>query len=230
MNYKKNFSSELALLLGILLNSFCVSLMVKSNFGISTISSVPFVLSDIFSKFSFGFWNFLIQSASILILIIVTKKFKIGYLISFVIAVIFSELLDLDKVILASWPNTLNWRVIYFVVAFFVLTYGASLFIKCKLPILPFDTFVRDMTQYLKVPVKRVKTSFDLVCLAITLAFSLAMLGYIDGVGLGTILCAIFTGIITNHVCDYLEHHYSFQPTIYVVKKILYHGKPIQTK
>ncbi|HEY8804214.1 MAG TPA: DUF6198 family protein [Clostridium sp.] len=95
MNHKKQFSFELALALGILLNSFCVSLMVKSNFGISTLFSVPLVLSDIFTQLSFGTWNFLIQSVSILILVIVTKKFKVGYLLSFGIAEVFCVLLDL---------------------------------------------------------------------------------------------------------------------------------------
>ena len=229
MKNKKHFPSELALAVGVLLNSFCVSLMVKSNFGISTLSSVPLVLSDIFTRMSFGTWNFIVQSVSILILVLVTKRFKVGYLLSFVIAEIFGVLLDFYKAIMVSWPNTVDCKVIYFVAGFFGITYGASLFIKCKLPVLPFDTFVRDMTEYLRVPVKRVKTSFDLICIVITLAFSLSMMGHIDGVGIGTVVAALFTGVVTNHVCDYLEHHYSFQPMLSLVKKI-YKTEAIRTR
>lgn len=220
MGQKKFFSCELALIIAIVLNSFCLSLIAKSDLGISTLSSVPLVLSKIFTFLSFGTWNFIIQSLSILILVAVTKHFKIGYLISFLIASIFGILLDINKVMMLAWPDTFSWRTLYFLVGFLLMNVGASLFIKCMLPALPFDTFVRDMTEHLKVSVKKVKTSFDLICVLITLTLSLSILGYIYGVGIGTIIGALFTGTITNRICDYLENRYTFQIKFTFVKKI----------
>ena len=42
---KKVLASELALAMGVLCNAIAVSLMIKSELGVSTISSVPVVLN-----------------------------------------------------------------------------------------------------------------------------------------------------------------------------------------
>lgn len=221
MYKKKIFPCELGLILAIIINSFSVSLISKSNFGITTLSSVPLVLSHIFTSISFGAWNFIVQSATILVLISITRQFKIGYLLSFIIAIVFSVMLDISKFMMLSWPVSFSFRVIYFVLGLLLLTIGASLFIKCKLPALPFDTFVRDMTEYLNVPIKRVKTTFDLICVAITLILSFSMLGYMDSVGIGTIIGAIVTGSITNSICNYLDKRYVFNLKFSFLKKLL---------
>ena len=61
MNTKKlHLSGEIALLIVLLINSLGVDLMSKSEFGISTISSVPLIFSTAFPVFSFGTWNCII--------------------------------------------------------------------------------------------------------------------------------------------------------------------------
>ena len=220
MSQKKIFSCELALVIATLLNSFCVSLINKSGFGITTLSSVPLVLSHIYTSLSFGTWNFIFQGATILMLIIVTKHFEIGYFISFGIAIIFGALLDIYGVIMMNWPNTFAFRILYFTVGSLLVTVGAALYIKCMLPALPFDTVIRDLTKYMKSSVKKVKTSFDLICIIITLSLSMFKLGFVDGVGIGTIICALFTGTITNRVLNYLDSKYEYKIKIPLFRKL----------
>lgn len=210
MAAKKRLSCELALVIGLLLNSLCVSLMVKSGFGVSTLSSVPLVFSHIFTAISFGVWNFLAQGLCVVILVAVTRRFSVGYILSFFIGGIFGKLLDFYQQLLAPLPDEFGFRVLYFTMGFLLMTVGAALFQRCRLPVLPFDLFVRDLTAFLHLPVRRVKTTFDLVCVAITLALSFTMLGRLDGVGVGTILGALFTGILTNKVCDHLDRDFVF--------------------
>ena len=45
MRDKKVFLGEIALILGLICNSLASTLMVKSGFGISAISSVPYTIS-----------------------------------------------------------------------------------------------------------------------------------------------------------------------------------------
>lgn len=210
MAAKKRFSCELALLIGLLLNSLCVSLMVKSGFGVSTLSSVPLVFSHIFTTVSFGVWNFLAQGLCVAILVVVTRRFTVGYLLSFFIGGIFGKLLDFYQQLLAPLPTDLGFRVLYFTLGFLLMTVGAALFQRCRLPVLPFDLFVRDLTAFLHQPVRRVKTTFDLTCVAITLLLSFTLLGRLEGVGVGTILSAFFTGVLTNRVCDRLDREFVF--------------------
>lgn len=83
MKEKKLFVGELALFMGLIINSFANTLMVKSGFGISSISSVPYTLSLVFDNITYGSWNYIFQCVLILILVLITKKFKVGYIVSF---------------------------------------------------------------------------------------------------------------------------------------------------
>ena len=81
MKEKKLVIGELALIIGLVFNSFANTLMVKSGFGISSISSVPYTLSLVFDKITYGSWNYIFQCTLILILVLIKKKFKIGYIV-----------------------------------------------------------------------------------------------------------------------------------------------------
>ena len=59
--------------------------MAKSGFGISTISSVPFVFNKVFPALSFGTWNYIFQTMLVLTLMILKKAFCFEYIFSFVV-------------------------------------------------------------------------------------------------------------------------------------------------
>lgn len=218
---RKQFSSELALLIGLLLNSFCVSLLAKSDFGISTLSSVPLVLSKIITQISFGTWNFLIQALTIILLIIITHKPKISYIGSFVLAYLFGNFIDFYNQFINLWPNTFFFRIVYFFIGFTFIAIGASLFLKCKLPVLPFDNFVRDICEWSNLSVQYVKTIFDFVCVLITTILSFWFLGHLTAVGVGTILGMLFTGSMTHSICKYLDRKYQFQGTFEITRRYI---------
>lgn len=209
MKQKPRFYCEAAMVLGLLLNSFAVSLMVRSSFGISTLSSVPLALSQLFPGLTFGVWNFLIQGVTVLVLVLSTRTWRWGYLASFGIAAAFGGLIDLYTPLLARLPEALPLRIIYFLAGFFIIALGAALFILCRLPVLPFDTFVRDFSQHFGQPVRRVKTTLDFICLGISLGISL-LLGRLAGVGIGTVFSACFTGLLVGRLVALLEGRFIF--------------------
>ena len=78
---------EAALLIVLLLNPLAIDLMSKSVFGISTISSVPLILSTAFPVFSFGTWNYIFQTLLVITLMVLKRSFCPGYLFSFVVGI-----------------------------------------------------------------------------------------------------------------------------------------------
>ncbi len=58
---KPSLPGELLTITAMVFNSFAVSLLIKADFGISAISSVPYVLSVAFPVMTNGIWNALIQ-------------------------------------------------------------------------------------------------------------------------------------------------------------------------
>ncbi|HBM81879.1 MAG: DUF6198 family protein [Clostridiales bacterium] len=209
---KRLFPCEAALTAAILLNSLTLCLLVKSSFGISTLSSVPLALSKIFTSISLGTWTTVIQTATVLLLIFITKQPRIGYFFSFLVAIIFGFFVDIDTHMMLSWSLLLPWKICYFLIGFIGMAFGASLFIKCRLPITPFDLFVRDLSRYSGKNIKLVKTTYDFICVALTITLSLSFLHKIVGIGIGTILGMIFTGTITQFFVKKLDSYFIFVP------------------
>ena len=107
---KKVLASELALAMGVLCNAIAVSLMLKSELGVSTISSVPVVLNEMFAHVTIGSWNFFFQLVLVLVMALITRKF-LGYVFSIALALLFGYLLDFFELLFAGIDTTLLLRM-----------------------------------------------------------------------------------------------------------------------
>ncbi|MDD7543797.1 MAG: hypothetical protein PUK05_06330 [Peptoniphilaceae bacterium] len=65
MRNKRKLSKEPAFGVELLMNSIAVSLLVKSDLGVATFSSLPLVLHEAIRDISFGWMNFFVQTALI---------------------------------------------------------------------------------------------------------------------------------------------------------------------
>lgn len=207
---KIKMPGELALFTAVILNSLGIALMTKSNFGISSISSVPYVFSKAFSILSFGTWNYIFQTILIISLMILRKKFKFGYIFSFVMGLTFGKMIDVDELWIYFLPDSLTWHIIYFIISFFIIAFGICLSNNSMLPIIPTDTFPRDLSSIIKKPYKYIKTTFDICCLTTTIIISLFILHKAVGVGVGTVICALTTGKIVSLIQSFLDKHVEF--------------------
>lgn len=209
---KRPFSSELALITGMLINSVALMLMIHSELGVSTLSSVPLVFYHLMPILSIGTWTTIIQSATILLLICVTRQPRPGYLISFVIEVLFGFLTDLQGLWISQLGTDFLTRILCFVVGFLSMSVGAALFIQCQLPVMPFDVVIRDLVRYSGKSVLQVKTIYDMACVTITVILSWMFLHRIVGVGPGTVFAMFFTGKLTHTDQQYMLRHLVIEP------------------
>lgn len=216
LNKKEETSSlpvirgELALLLVVIINSFGVVLMLHSGSGISAISSVPYAFSDVFPKVSLGTWTYIFQGLLVLTLMIMRKKFVAPYLFSFIVGFAFSEMLDVHELWIQALPTTILDRIAYFIISYLLLCIGIALSNRCGLPIIPTDLFPRELSDITKVKYSRIKISFDVICLATTALMTGLILGYLDGLGIGTILAAFTMGKVIGLIGDWMDGHVRF--------------------
>lgn len=211
MNTKKfHLAGETALLLVLLINSLAVDLMSKSGFGISTISSVPLIFNTAFPVLSFGTWNYIFQTLLVVTLMVLKRSFCPGYLFSFLVGIGFGKMLDVHNAWIHLLPDTLPLNAVYFVAGFILMCFGICLANNCMLPIIPTDTFPRDLSGILKKKYKVIKTSFDLCCLTTTVVLSLAILHRFYGIGFGTVFCAFVTGKGVSLVQKFFDKHVEF--------------------
>ena len=188
------FRGELALPVAVLINSFGVVLMLYSAAGISAISSVPYAFSEVFPVLSLGTWTYIFQGLLVLSLMIMRKKFVPSYLFSFVVGFVFGILLDIHKAWINVLPDSLPWKIVWFVLSYIILSIGIALSNRCGLPIVPTDLFPRELSEITGAGYPKIKIIFDVSCLAVTAALTFFGLGHIEGLGIGTVLAAFTMG------------------------------------
>ena len=81
---------------------------------------------------------------------------------------------------------------------------------KFRLPIIPTDLFPREVSAVTGLPYQRVKTVFDLSCLAVTLTLLLAAVHRVSGIGVGTVFCALVMGKVIARAGAALERRFCF--------------------
>lgn len=194
MERKVTIPGEFTFVIGLLLVSFSISLMVLAGFGISTISSLPYVLSEIIDPISFGVWNLIFQVFLLSVLLSLTKNFKLGYVMSFFMSVMFSFVLDFFIEATSGLPTDLAFRLLYFAGSYVIMCFAIAMMVGSKIPMMITDSFVNDLTQHYHVTYRRLKTIFDIICFTVSVLLSLAFLGGLVGVGIGTAILALITG------------------------------------
>lgn len=207
---RRVFRGEFALCIIAVLNSFAVYLMLYSGAGISSISSVPYIISEVLPVLSLGTWTYLFQTSLVAVLMLLRRKFVPSYLLAFLVGFAFGEMMDIHALWIDKLPLTPVLRVVYFLISFAALTLGIALSNHCKLPIIPTDLFPRELAVILNKPYKTVKTRFDLGCLTVTVVLSLLFLHGIRGIGIGTVFCALVMGWCIFWVGERLTRHFVF--------------------
>lgn len=206
----KVLRGELALAAAILINSFGIVLMLYSGAGISAISSVPFAFSEVLPQLTLGTWTYIFQGLLVASLMVLRRRFVPEYLFSFVAGFIFGELLDVHEAWIGILPTALPWRILYFIISYLLICIGIALSNRCQLPIIPTDLFPRELADITGAAYSKIKITFDLLCLATTLALTLIFLHRIDGLGIGTILAAFTMGKVIGIIGEKLDAHVRF--------------------
>lgn len=213
------FRGEFALLIAVIINSLGVVLMLYSSAGISAISSVPFAFSEVLPSLSLGTWTYIFQGLLILILMLLRKRLVVPYLFSFVVGFVFGELLDIHEVWIHILPQTVPFRIVYFLISYSLIALGIALSNRCGLPIIPTDLFPRELQQITKISYPKIKISFDVICLAVTAGMTYFFLGHLDGLGIGTILAAFTMGKAIGMIGNSLDKHFYFSTTTFPLLK-----------
>lgn len=192
------------IVISITINALAVLLYVYSNVGVSTISSVPFIITKSLSFVSFGAAMVLFQTILLSILIILCG-YKRKYLYSFVLGFLFGYLVDMWGVILENTFVIRAPQIVLFLSAFLLLPFGISIMLASNLAALPFDTFTNDICDLTHQNMKIVKTTFDIACVLVAALISLILLGEIKGIGIGTIISMLFTGNMVHFFSSYIK-------------------------
>jgi len=182
-------------IVGLILVAFGTALYAKSAMGTAVASSLAYVVSRKFLFFSFGVWTYVVQGFTMLSMIAIVRRVKVDYLASFLTSVAAGYMIDFFIFCLHGLPvDTLPLRILYYLMGYLILTCGVGALMLTRLPIAPFDMFLREVSHYKNMSILKVKLRFDIVVLIVGLILSFILYGGLEGIGVGTFFAAISNG------------------------------------
>ena len=217
MKSKRIFYTELAYIFGMLTLAAGTAMMERADFGMSMVVAPAYVLhlkiSQRLSFYSFGMSEYVLQAVLLTVLSVVMGRFKLGYLFSFVTAVIYGMTLDLCMLALGAiaWEG-MAMRVTFYVLGMIVCALGVALLFHTYIAPEAYELFVKELSTRTG-RIDLVKTVYDCCSCAVGIALSFAFFGFghFEGVKAGTILCALVNGWMIGRISDALEKGFTFR-------------------
>lgn len=200
-------------ILGIIINSFGIAFITKSDLGTSQISSVPYVLSLEFSDYTFGMTTFIFNILFIIIQVIILRRdfHPIQFLQVFA-NILFSFFIDVSMNWLAFFqPETFIAKFISLIIGCMILAIGICIEVAPNVIVVPGEGVVRALALAIaikkpKVKFGTIKIYFDVTLIIIACILSFIFFGELNGIGLGTIISALIVGRFINLV----NRHFKF--------------------
>ena len=129
---KSRFYTEVAYVIGVVLLACGTALMAYGDFGISMVAAPGYVLhlvlTNIHPFFSFGTVGYLVEALILGIMMLLIRKARFTYLLSFVTAVLYGYALDAVSLLTALLPaNTLVLQIPLYIAGMLLCSAAISL-------------------------------------------------------------------------------------------------------
>lgn len=212
---RKTFYTEAAYALGIAILALGTALMSIGDFGMSVAVAPAYVLylkmSEIWPSFSFGMAEYLLQGVLLAALSLTLRKFRIKYLLSFGTALLYGVLLD-GFVLMTGWipADSFSVRLICYVAGELACVAGIALLIHTHYPPAVYELIIKELSARYGWSIGRVKTVYDCVSCLAAVSLSLAFFGMLQGVGVGTVVCALINGWLISRFSGFLDKRFRF--------------------
>lgn len=214
---KKKMYSELAYVIGLVTLAFATAFMEKANFGMSMVVAPAYILhlklSESFSFFTFGMAEYCLQAVLIVLLTLILRKFKLGYLFSFITAVLYGFTLDFWMWAIRGIPaDTIPLRIVWFLIGMFVCAFGVAMFFNTYIAPEAYELIVKEISFEKNKKISVVKTIYDCISctVAIIMSFVFFGFGHFVGVGIGTVITALLNGMIIGKISNWLNMKFEF--------------------
>ncbi len=215
---KKVFYTELSYVVAMFLMAFAAACTAKSGFGVSMVVAPAYILhlkmAELLPWFSFGVAEYLFQGLLVLMTVLVMRKFKKGYLFSFVTAVLYGTLLDGAVALIAPLPADAFWmRAGWILLGATLCSLAVSLFFHTYISPEAYELIVKELAQKFKVDIHKIKRIYDFssLTLAVVLSFCFFGFGVFRGVGWGTVFCALVNSLLIGRWSKLLDRHFEFR-------------------
>lgn len=232
-------SSELLWLMGIIFVALGVAICSKADLGVSMIAAPAFVvyefIAPLWSGFSVGMTEYIIQGLLLVILCIVVRRINWRYLLAFAVAVLYGYTLNFFLFVMGGVSFDTVWmRWIMLIVGDIVTAFGVACFFETYMPLQVYELFVSELSRCFKLSINKVKAGFDysLLIISVIMAFFLfgdagkfdwSSIGYssFHSIGLGTLVTTAINSPIISVMSKVVRRVFDPTPRFGKLEKLL---------
>ena len=182
-------------LVGLNLIAFAVVLNIRYDLGVAAFSSVMYAISEIYS-ISLGTASIICYLIFVVIQCILSRRITLQYLLEVPLSFAFGFLTDFYDWIIPTLSMALALRLVFFVATMFITGMGVFLCVKTNLVLTPTDGIVKTIADVFRFPFSATKNVFDISLVVISVLLCLINHAPFYGIGIGTVLTAVFIGRI----------------------------------
>ncbi len=198
---KITFYTEAAYIIGLIMLAFGTALMTRGGFGMSMVVAPAYILhlkfSQIWPFFTFGVAEYLLQAVIITVMMLILKKVRLIYLLTFVTTVIYGLILDVSLLVLPEIESGAYLiRAGLYIGGILMCTAAIAFLFKSYFPPAAYEVFVKNISNRFNIKLFTFKTVFDCSFCIIAAAMSFLLLGRLEGIGIGTVICALIYGTL----------------------------------
>lgn len=187
----------LAYILGLFIMTAGISISVKSNLGVSPVSSIPYTITCVFG-IEMGNATILFHIVLVILQIILLRKdFKPYNVLQIIVGIIFGKFTTLCNAFMAYLPTPENMAIRLGMMLISVVLIAIGIFFYMPANIMPLagEGAMQAVSQITHIEFSKVKIAFDLSMVLLSLITCLIALHSLGSVGIGTVIATALVGM-----------------------------------
>ncbi len=187
---------------GLFIMTIGIALSVKSNLGVSPVSSIPYTMTCVWG-IEMGKATIMFHAALVLIqILILRKRFKPINLLQIVVGIVFGYFTTFCNYLATYLPSTDNMvmRIVLMLVSTVFIAVGIFSYLPADLIPLAGEGVMQAVSDVTKIEFSKVKIGFDCSMVVISVITCLICIHSLGSVGVGTVIAAFLVGFNLGRV------------------------------
>ena len=187
---------------GLFIMTIGIALSVKSNLGVSPVSSIPYTMTCVWG-IEMGKATIIFHAVLVLIqILILRKRFKPINLLQVVVGIVFGYFTIFCNYLATFLPSTDNiaMRIVLMLVSTVFIAVGIFFYLPANLIPLAGEGVMQAISEVTHIEFSKVKIGFDCSMVVISVITCLIFIHSLGSVGVGTVIAAFLVGFNLGRV------------------------------
>lgn len=198
-------------LLGLFVMTIGIAISVKSNLGVSPVSSIPYTMTCVWG-IEMGKATILFHCVLVVVqILLLRKKFELKKLLQVVVGIIFGYFTTFCNWLVSYIPTPENMviRLFMLLISTVFIAFGIYIYLPPDIMPLAGEGTIKAVSDVSGIPFSRVKIGFDVSMVLISLITCLITIKSTGSVGIGTVIAAFLVGIVLGWITKLLRKNKS---------------------